>query len=169
MTIKSPLLIALSLVLVAAFTDAFAGQPGSHCIGYYDTFEVVDCGDFSVMDDAMVFAHVKDYCNKEGDFTRSHIKLTAKDKFYRDDDPDGVSVKGTARINDRADYDETGIPHFTPEPIVVAVHAHGLGYMFLDVGMLEIDMDGDWDVDFSADRFNDWTPADFDALCAYFE
>lgn len=167
MTTKSPLLFALLLVLASASSDAIAGQPGSHCIGYYDTFEVVDCGDFSVMDDAMVFADIKDYCSKEGDFTRSHIKLTARDKFYRD--PDGVSVKGTTRINDRADFDEAGIPHFTPAPIVVAVHAHGLGYMFLDVGMLEIDVDGDWDVYFSADRFSEWTPADFDALCAYFE
>ena len=169
MTIKSPLLIALSLVLAAASTNAFAAQPGSHCMGYYDTFEVVDCGDFSVMDDAVVFAHIKDYCDKEGDFTRSHIKLTARDKFYRDDDPDGARIKGAARINNRADFDEAGIPQWTPAPIVVGVHARGLGYMFLDVGMLDIDLDGDWKVYFTADRFSEWTNADFEALCAYFE
>jgi hypothetical protein len=121
------------------------------------------------MDDAMVFAHIKDYCDQEGDLTRSHVKLTAKDHFYRDDNPKGTHVTGRTSINDRANFDAAGIPQWTPAPIVVTIHARGLGYMFLDVGMLEIDLDGDWDVYFSADRFHDWTPADFDALCAYFE
>lgn len=171
MTIKSPWLIALSVALAAASLDVMAGQPNSHCIGYFDTIAVVDCpGGFSVMDDAMVFGDVKGYCNQEGVSTRSHIKLTAKDSFYRADDPKGVSVKGTVTLNERATFDEWGNPMWTPLPIVVGIHAHGLGYMFLDVGMLTIDPEGCWDVDFNPlGRFSGWTGADYDALCAYFE
>jgi hypothetical protein len=168
-TNKSPLLFVAFLVLAGAPSLALAGQPDSHCIGYYDTIHVVDCGDFSVMDDAMVFAHIKDYCDQEGDLTRSHIKLTARDNFYRDDDPKAGHLTGTMRFNERADFDEAGIPQWTPSPITVGVHARGLGYKFLDVGMLEMDTIFGWSVAFSADRFNDWTPADFEALCTYFE
>jgi hypothetical protein len=121
------------------------------------------------MDDAMVFAHIKDYCDQDGNFTRSHIKLTARDNFYRDDDPKGGHLTGTTHMNERAVYDEAGIPQWTPTPITIGMHARGLGYVFLDVAMLRMDLTGDWHFDFSADRFHDWTAADFDALCAYFE
>lgn len=169
MTNKSPYLIALLLLVLCASSNALAGQPDSHSMGYYDTLEVVDCGDFSVMDDAMVFADVKTYCDKDGNFTRSHIKLTARDHFYRDDDPKAGHLTGTMHMNDRANYDDAGIAQWTPAAIVVGIHAHGLGYLFLDVGMLEMDLDFGWFVSFHADRFHDWSPADFEALCAYFE
>lgn len=169
MTIKSPSLFALSLLVAFASSGVFAGQPIAHRMGYYDLIEVVSCGDFSVMDDAIVFAHIKEYCDKDGNLTRSHVKLTATDDFYRDDDPNGVHVTGTTNVNDRAFYDEFGIPHWTPSPIDVGVRMAGQGIMFLDVGMLDMHADGDWHVDFSPDRFNDWAPADFEALCAHFE
>jgi len=168
-TIKSPALFALTLLVVIAPATALAGQPQGHCQGYYDTFEVVDCGGFSVMDDAKVFAHIKEYCDKDGNLTRSHVKLAAMDDFYRDDDPAGTHVTGSAHVNDRADYDEFGIPFWTPSPITVGVHLPGAGYLFLDVGMLDMHEDGYWHVDFSLDRFSGWTGADFDALCARFE
>ena len=169
MTIKSPFLFVTPLLLAFASFGAFAGQPDSHCLGYYDTFEVVNCGDFSVMDDAMVFADIKDYCDQEGDFTRSHIKLTARDYFYRDNDPKAGRIIGTTRINERANFDEAGIPQWAPSAIVVGIHTRELGYMFLDVGMLDMDLAFGWFVDFNADRFHDWSPADFEALCAHFE
>lgn len=168
MTNKSLTLFGLSLLLLLACPGAFAGKPQAHCFGYNDLMEVVDCGDFSVMDDAVIRANVKDYCDKEGNLTRSHVHLVAMDDFYRDDDPEGKHITGTAHLNDRAFY-EGGFPLWTPAHIDVGVRISGLGLMFLDVGMLDIEPDGDWWVDFNLDRFSDWSPADFDALCAFFE
>lgn len=168
-TIKSLLLFVLSLLFVFASFDAFAGQPISHSFGYFRTIEVVDCGDFSVMDDAEIMADVKDYCDADGNITRSHVHMLAMDDFYRSDNPAGKHVTGTTRINDRASMAGDGTPIWTPAGINVAVRIRGLGLMFLDVGMLDIEEDCDWIVDFSADRFHDWGPADFDALCAQFE
>lgn len=80
-TIKSLVLFVLSLLFVFASSDAFSGQPISYTFGNFRTIEVVNCGDFSVMDDAEIMADVKNYCDADGNITRSHVHMVAMDDF----------------------------------------------------------------------------------------
>lgn len=168
MAVKSPTPFLALLLLAFGCPDSFAGKPNSHSLGYFDLLEVVDCGDYSVMDDARVYANVKDFVGNEGNIERSHIHLSATDNFYRSDDPGGNSVTGKARINTRVFFDEAGQPLWEPEVILGAIRVSGTGVLILEVGTLDIGPD-DWEVNFTADRFHDWTSADFEALCAHFE
>ena len=168
MTVKSPTPFLAFLLLAFGCPDSFAGKPDSHSLGYFDLLEVVDCGDYSVMDDARVFAHIRDFADSEGNIERSQIHLTATDDFYRNNDPNGTRVTGKTRSNDRAFFDDTGEPLWEPEAILSAVRISGAGALVLDVGVLDVGPHG-WEVDFAADRFNGWAAADFDAVCAHFD
>jgi hypothetical protein len=168
-TVKSPALFLALVLLVFGCGDVFAGKPDSHSLGYYDLLDVVNCGDFSVMDDVRVVANISDHFDADGNIERSHIHLVARDDFYRDDDPGGSHVTGKARISERVSFDEAGNPLWAPVEIFVTVRVSGVGVLLLDVGALEVELDGDWNFEFSGDRFSDWAAADFEALCAHFE
>lgn len=169
MTVKSPSLVFASVLFVCGCPGVFAGQPDSHSVGYYKYLTVVNCGDFSVMDDARVRADIKDFLDREGNLYRSHIHLTAMDDFYRKDDPGGRHLAGSAHDNERVFFDEAGYPLWSPSDIVIAVHMSGKEVLFVDVGKLQVNVSGDWYVEFTPNRFQGWTAADYDALCAYFE
>lgn len=168
MAVLSPTPFLALLLLGFACSDLLAGKPDSHSLGYFDLLEVVDCGDYSVMDDARVFANIKDFADSEGFITRSSIHLVATDDFYRDDDPGGSHVTGKTRLNARALFDEMGDPLWEPEAILNAIRISGAGTLVLDVGTLDIGLD-DWDIDLTGNRFHHWAPADFEAVCAHFE
>lgn len=167
MTVKSPTPFLALFLLAFCCPDSFAGKPNSHSLGYYDSLEAVNCGDYSVMGDAGVFANIREYVEEGGVIQRSQIHLIAKDDFYRDDDPGGRHVTSKARFNDHVFFDEAGQPLWEPVAILGSIHISGTGVLILDLGVLDIDPD-DWEFIFSEDRFGDWSPADFEALCAHF-
>lgn len=161
------LLFLFALLLVAL--PAQAAKPDSYTLEYGGVGEIVDCGDFSVMDDAWVIEQVKDFYDKDGNFIRSQSNFTAFDDLYRFDDPEGTHLTGTAHLNGRITFDENGDMLWTQTGIAVAIIVPGYGPVFLDVGRLVFNMDNDWELIFSAGKHHDWNFGDFEALCNYFD
>lgn len=160
------LFIILALLLLAI--PAQAGKPVSNTYEYWAFSEVTDCGDFRVMDDAWVIEDVKDFFDKNGNLIRSQIHFTAFDDLYRDDDPDGIHLTGTAHLNARVSFDTNGDALWTQQGLAVAIIVPGYGPLFLDAGKLVFNMDNDWELIFSAGKHHDWNFGDFEALCEYF-
>jgi hypothetical protein len=167
-TIKSQALVVLSLLFTLTPVAALAGKPVSYCLGCQKTIEIVDCGDFSVMDDAWVKEDVKDFYDKDGNLIRSSTHLSASDMFYRDGDYHGAHLSGTTRLTERFVYATNG-DIWMPCPISVAVSVPGHGALLMDVGQLEFSVADGWELNFTPDRTWGWGPDDFEALCAYFE
>ena len=161
------LFILLAMLLVAS--PAGATKPETDTFAYWSFAEIADCGDFSVMDEAWVIEDVKVFYDKGGNFVRSHMKFTAFDDLYRDDDPDGIHLTGTAHLNARVSLDENGDALWTQQGIAIAIVVPGYGPLFLDVGRLVFNMDNDWELIFSAGKHHDWNFGEFDALCEYFD
>jgi hypothetical protein len=167
-TVKSASLVFVSVLFAGVCPGLSAGQPGSHSLGYYKYLTVANCGDFSVMDDASVRADIKDFLDAGGNLYRSHIHLTAMDDFYRKDDSEGRHLAGSAHGNERVFFDEAGYPLWSPSDILIAMHMSRAGVLLVDVGKLQVNASGDWYLEFTPNRFHDWTAADYEAVCAYF-
>lgn len=161
------LLFLLALLLVAL--PAQANKPDAYTVEYPAFGEIVDCGDFSVMDDAWVIEDIKDFYDKDGNFLRSQLIITAFDDLYRDDEPEGVHLTGTAHISARISFDENGDALWTQQGKAVAIMVPGYGPIFLDAGRLVYNMDDGWDLVFSAGERHDWNFGEFEALCGFFK
>ena len=160
--------VVILLFFVASF-NAQAGKPDKYTNEYPFLAEVVDCGDFSVLDDAWIVENVKDFYDEDGNFIRSDMQITGYDDLYRSDDIEGVHLTGTAHINARVSFDENGDMLWAQSGLAVAIMVPGHGRVFLDAGRLVFNMDDGWDLVFSAGKNHDWNFEDFAALCEYFE
>ena len=160
---------ALSVLFLLTPLYALAGKPDFYAYDDAYTIEIVDCGDFSVMDDILEFGDIKDFYDKDGNFVRTQIYLTGFDDLYRDDDPGGVRLSGKANISGRVSYNEDGDELWTQSGKAVAIMVPGYGPIFLDAGRLVYNVDDGWDLIFSAGKRHDWNFGEFEALCNYFE
>jgi hypothetical protein len=161
------LLVLLSLLLMSL--PAQATKPDAYTNEYGFADEIVDCGDFSVWDDAWVVENVKDFYDKDGNFIRSDMAITGYDDLYRFDDVEGVHLTGTAHIMGRVSFDGNGDMLWTQSGLAVAIIVPGYGPIFLDAGRLVFNMDDGWDLIFSAGKNHDWNFGDVEALCNYFD
>jgi len=161
------LLLLLTLLLVAL--PAQANKPDFDTYEDAYTIEIVDCGDFSVMDDVLEFGDIKIFYDKDGDFVRAQMIITAFDDLYRDDDPEGVRLSGKAHISGLVSFDENGDELWTQQGKAVAIMVPGYGSLFMDVGRLVYNVHDGWTLIFSAGRQHDWNFGDFEALCGFFE
>jgi hypothetical protein len=159
----------LSLLFLFLSFDALAKKPVSYTDEFPLFIEIVDCGDYSVVDDAWEIDKIKDFYDKDGNFVRSQIVITAADDIYRDDEPEGVHLYGTAHVSAEISFDENGDALYTQSGKAVAIMIPGYGRLFLDAGKLVFNMDDGWDLIFSAGKHHDWNFGDFEALCGYFE
>ena len=161
--------VILSMLFLLLSFDALAAKPVSYTDEYPVFYEIVDCGDFTVVDDAWEIDKVKDFYDKEGNFLRSQIIITAFDDLYRDDEPEGVHLTGKAQISGLVSYDENGDELWTQRGKAIAIMVPGYGSLFFDAGRLVFNVDDGWDLIFVAGRQHDWNLGDFEALCTYFE
>ncbi len=159
----------LSMLFLLSSFDALADKPDFDTYEDAYTIEIVDCGDFSVMDDVLEFGDIKTFYDKDGNFVRSQIIITAFDDVYRDTDPEGIHLSGKAHISGLVSFDENGDELWTQSGKAVAIMVPGYGSLFMDAGRLVYNVDDGWDLIFSAGRQHDWNFGDFDALCTYFE
>ena len=160
------LVLLLALLLTAAMAQAAPPERWTDEVA--DHFELVDCGDFQIWDDALIFLDGKDFFDRDGNYVRSQIKFLAFDDLYNKDDPDGTHLTGTAHLNVRLIFDKTGDPLWVQQGIAIAIVVPGYGPVFMDVGRL-IWNDATGDLVFSAGRHHDWNFGDFEALCDYFD
>lgn len=160
--------VLILLFFVASF-NAQAGKPVTYTLEYPSFGEVVDCGDFSVWDDAWIIEDVKDFFDKDGNFVRSDSHFTAYDDLFRFDDPEGVHLTGTAHLKARISFEENGDMLWTQSGLAVKIIVPGYGPIFIDAGRLVFNMDNGWELIFSAGKNHDWNFGDFAALCEYFE
>ena len=79
--IMKHLLFLLVLLLVAL--PAQATKPDTYTDEFWDYIEIVDCGDFSVMDDSFVMLDGKIFKDKDGNFIREQMHFTGSDDLYR--------------------------------------------------------------------------------------
>ena len=79
------------LFLLSSF-DALANKPVSYTFEYPLLLEIVDCGDFKIMDNVWEVDDIKDFYDKDGNFVRSQILVSADDDLYRDDQPEGIHL-----------------------------------------------------------------------------
>ncbi|MCW8924700.1 MAG: hypothetical protein OQJ84_00425 [Xanthomonadales bacterium] len=161
------LLLLLALLLVSLPVQAAKPNLDAYEDAY--TIEIVDCGDFSVMDDVMEFGDIKTFFDKDGNFARTQIVIQAYDELYRDDDPEGVRLSGKAQISGLVSFDENGDELWTQQGKATAIMVPGYGSLFMDVGRLVYNVDDGWDLIFSAGKQHDWNFGDFEALCEFFE
>jgi len=159
----------LILAFFMASFNAQAGKPDMYTIEYASPGEIVNCGTFTIVDDAYVIENIKDFYDNDGVFIRSNAQITANDDVYRLDDPDGVHLTGTANIMGRVTFDEYGDMIWTQSGKAVAIIVPEYGPIFLDAGRLVYNMDNGWELLFSAGKNHDWNFGDFQALCGYFE
>jgi len=156
------------LFLLSSF-DALANKPVSYTFEYPLLLEIVDCGDFKIMDNVWEVDDIKDFYDKDGNFVRSQILVSADDDLYRDDQPEGIHLTGQARISGRVTFDENGDELWTQQGKAVAIMVPGYGPLFLDAGRLVFNVDDGWELIFSAGNRHDWNFGDFAALCEFFE
>jgi len=161
------LLLLLALLLVAL--PAQAAKPVTYTDEFWDYAEIVDCGDFSVMDDSFAMLDGKIFKDKDGSFIREQMHFTGFDDLYRDDDPEGTHLTGTAHLNVRISFDTNGDALWTQQGLAIAIIVPGYGPLFLDAGKLVFNMDNEWEIIFSAGKHHDWNFGDFDALCEFFD
>jgi len=158
------LLIVLLLTAVVAQSD----QPEVWTDEIEDHFELVDCGDFQIWDDALIIMNGKDFYDRDGNYIRSQIMFLGFDDLYSTADPDGIHLTGTAHLNVRLTFDKNGDPLWVQQGIAVAIVVPGYGPVFMDVGRL-VWNDATGDLVFSAGRHHDWNFGEFEALCDYFD
>ena len=161
--------IYLLVLLLLLPSGALAAKPDFYSDEFTFETEVVDCGEFSVMDEVTEIDKIKDFYDKNGSFIRSQINITASDNMFRADDPDGVHLYGTAHISAWITFDQNGDALWTQNGKAVAIIVPQYGPIFLDAGKLIFNMDNGWELLFSAGRNKDWNFGDFAALCEFFE
>ena len=163
-----PLLAAFLLISLSSGV-AQAGKPDTYHDEFWDYIEIVDCGDFSIMDDNFIMLDGKIFFDKDGNFIREQMHFRGFDDLYRDDDPEGTHLTGTAHLNVRISFDTNGDALWTQQGLAVAIIVPGYGPLFLDAGKLVFNMDNEWEIIFSAGKHHDWNFGDFDALCEFFD
>lgn len=169
MITKSQLLLAWCVASAMAFSSAQAGKPDSHTEGYSDFVEIVDCGDFSVMDDAWVYQYIKHHYSKNGDLIRSSSRIRATSDLYRDDDPNGPHITGAVRLQARTFIDPDDNACHGGKDIDVPLTVPGYGPLFVHAGELEFGPDEEWHLSCLPDKCHHWSASDFEALCAFFD
>lgn len=161
------LVLLLALLLTAAMAQA--APPERWADEFEEHFELVDCGDFQIWDDALIFVDGKDFFDRDGNHIRSQLKFLGFDDLYSTADPGGTHLTGTAHLNVRQTFDKNGDPLlWVQQGIAVAIVVPGYGPVFMDVGRLIWD-EVTGELVFSAGRHHDWNFGDFEALCDYFD
>lgn len=161
--------LLLMLVLLTFVPMAHAAKPDMYTDEYGFILEIVDCGDFSVMDNIWEVDKIKDFYDNEGNFMRSQINITAWDDIYRHDDIDGPHLYGTAHVMARWTLDGNGDWFDTQSGLAVAITVPGEGQLFFDAGRLIYNVSNGWELIFSAGRHHDWNFEEYEVLCNYFE
>ena len=157
----------LSMLFLLLSFDALAGKPVSYTDEYPYLWEIVDCGDFWVVDDSWEIDKINEFYDKDGNFVRLQLIWTTYDDIYRDDEPEGAHLFGKSHVSARISFDENGDELWTQQGQVVNITIPGYGPLFFDAGKVVYNVDNE--IIFSAGKRHDWNFGDFEALCAYFE
>ena len=159
--------LLLILVLLFFVPLVHAAKPDQDMWEDAYTEEIVDCGDFSVLDDVIEVVNVRRFRDNDGGFIRSKAHVTVYDDMYRDDDYEGPHLFGTGHVNGGWSYDKVDGWVYSESGLGVSIQVPGEGHLFLDVGRLV--WNSGWELIFVAGNRHDWEHGDFDALCEYFE
>lgn len=159
----SILCLTIPLSVLAAKPDSgkqtmfFPGDPLVFCD--YDGED----DDFLILDDLLMNVTWSDFYDKEGNIIRHSEKYSFDDELYHEDFPEGIRLKGNARVNHQYYFDDESEKH-KATGVNIGINAPGIGHLFFSTGHL---MFIDGELVFVHGKNQDWVQWEVEAICDY--
>jgi hypothetical protein len=157
------LLVGMVVLLVMMPAGAAFAAPPEHWIYHYELdYPWIDCGDFTINEQAVMDVRVTDYYDKDGNRTREVEHYAWNGIVYNSLHPEILLVEKPTHY--KVGYDPDGLQTWVG--LFINIHVPGQGPVFRGSGReLAYWIDGDYYLTFWAGP-SDYIEGDTDALCA---
>ena len=158
------LLVGLVILLTLMPVGGAWATPPEHSTYQleWEAMEWVDCGDFWVLEDAVVDVRATNFYDQDGNWIRTQEHWTLNGFVYNSEDPTHWLPENPTHLT--ITYDEAGGQVYVGRLITIQVPGQGIIW---EAAGRQV-WDSDWNLTFWAGP-NDWLEGDTDALCAALE